>query len=74
LESFTDTSALVPLNDRALPNFPVVVQLALTIVPVLTLPDESLTVPPDPSSNPNAAAKPAGVVRSSSNSNRSDRK
>ena len=60
------TSALDPLNCSALPYLPVAAQVVLVTVPVLPLPDWSVTVVPDPSSNPYAATKPepvaAGVV------------
>ena len=59
------TSAFVPLNCSALPNLPVVAQVAFAIVPLLPFPDASVTVVPDPSSNPYAATRPdgpAGVV------------
>ena len=56
------TSALVPLNCSALPYLPVVAQVAFAIVPVLPLPDASVTVVPDPSSNPYAATKPDGAA------------
>ena len=42
----------VPLKDRAPPNFPPVLQVAPVIVPVLPLPETSLTVVPLPSLNP----------------------
>src|SRR5689334_20662590 len=48
-ESLTLIRALVPLNWSALPNFPAVVQVAFTIVPVLPRPDRSVTVVPAPS-------------------------
>jgi len=45
------TSALVPLNTNALPNFPALVQVAVPIVPVLLFPETSATVVPLPSLN-----------------------
>ena len=59
------TSELVPLNCNALPYLPDVAQVAFVIVPLLPFPDASVTVVPDPSSNPYAATSPdgpAGVV------------
>src|SRR5262249_45014756 len=50
-------SALVPLNCNALPYLPEA-HVAFVIVPLLPLPDTSVTVVPDPSSNPNAATSP----------------
>ena len=61
-ESGIVTSALVPLNCSALPYFPDVVQVAFAIVPLLPFPDASVTVVPDPSSNPYAATKPDGAA------------
>src|SRR5882724_13694957 len=57
----TVTTALVPLNTSALPNFPAVVHVAPLIVPVLLFPEESATVGPAPSANPYAAISPATV-------------
>src|SRR5215471_21601285 len=62
----TVTTELEPLNCNALPNLPVVAHVVLAAVPLLPLPDASVTEVPDPSSNPYAATKPdgaAGVVR-----------
>ena len=56
--SGTVTSALLPLNRNALPCLPAAAQFAFTIVPVWPLPDASVTVVPDPSSNPYAATSP----------------
>jgi hypothetical protein len=57
------TKAFVPLNVKALPYFPEVVQVAPVIVPLFPLPDTSLTTVPLPSLNPYAAIKPdTGVV------------
>ena len=59
------TSALVPLNCNALPYLPDAAHVAFAIVPLLPFPDASVTVDPDPSSNPYAATNPddaAGVV------------
>src|SRR5258708_26510317 len=52
------TSALVPLNCNALPYLPDVDHVAFVIVPLFPFPDASVTVVPDPSSNPYAATKP----------------
>ena len=49
LASLTVTQLLRPLNDRALPYLPLVVQVALASVPVLLLPEASATVEPVPS-------------------------
>src|SRR5215813_9804878 len=54
----TVTTAFVPLNDSALPYLPDVAQVAPVIVPVFPLPDASVTIVPDPSSNPYAATTP----------------
>src|SRR6476620_4093856 len=56
------TRLLVPLKESALPYFPAVVQVALAIVPVLPLPDVSVTVVPEPSSKPYAATSPDGAA------------
>ena len=56
------TSALVPLNCSALPYLPAVAQVAFVIVPLLPFPDASVTVVPDPSSNPYAATSPDGAA------------
>ena len=59
------TRALVPLNVSAVPNFPLVVQVAPLIVPVWPLPETSATVVPVPSLKLYAATRPApagGVV------------
>src|SRR6266403_2269433 len=52
------TSALVPLKLKALPYLPDAVQVAPLIVPLLALPDTSVTTVPLPSLNPYAATKP----------------
>ena len=52
----------MPLNCSALPYLPVVAQVVFETVPVLPLPDASVTVVPDPSSNPYAATRPDGPV------------
>src|SRR6266496_2002884 len=52
------TSALLPLKLKALPYLPDVVQVAPLIVPLLPLPDTSVTTVPLPSLNPYAATKP----------------
>ena len=51
------TMALLPLNTSAFPNLPVAVHVAFAIVPVLPLPEMSLTVVPEPSSNEYAATR-----------------
>src|SRR5580658_10740772 len=51
-------SEFVPLNTRAFPYLPDVVQVALVIVPVLPFPERSLTVVPVPSSKEYAATSP----------------
>ena len=56
------TSALVPLNFSAPPYLPVVAHVALVSVPVLPFPDASVTVVPDPSSNPYAATNPGAAA------------
>src|SRR5436309_2515856 len=63
--SETVTSELVPLNCNALPYLPDEAQVAFASAPLFPFPDPSLTVDPDPSSNPYAATRPdapAGVV------------
>src|SRR5678816_1596967 len=55
------TFADVPLNWSAIPYFAFVVRVALTIVPVRPLPERSVTVPPDVSSNAYAAIS-SGIV------------
>src|SRR5262245_41915821 len=57
LESATVTQLLVPLKDRALPNLPAVLQVALLIVPVFPLPEASATVEPVPASKLYAATR-----------------
>jgi hypothetical protein len=57
----TVTTAFVPLNTSALPNFPAVVHVAPLIVPVLLLPEASATVVPAPSAKLYAATSPATV-------------
>src|SRR5215217_6288646 len=44
------TRAFVPLNDRALPYFPAVVQVAFVMVPLFPFPDVSARVVPVPAS------------------------
>ena len=51
-ESLTFTQALVPLKKSALPNLPLVDQVAFESVPVLLLPERSAVVVPLPSSKP----------------------
>src|SRR5271155_5204960 len=60
--SFITTWAFVPLKDRAPPYLPLVVQVALTIVPVLPFPETSLTVVPDPALKSYAATSPGVPV------------
>src|SRR5438046_1621962 len=57
--SLTVTQSLVPLKSSA-PPMPVrpCVQVAPVIVPVLPLPETSLTIEPEPSLNPYAAISP----------------
>src|SRR5438067_8275253 len=57
LESATVTQLFVPLNDRALPNFPPADQVAFEIVPVFPLPEASPSVEPVPSSKLYAATR-----------------
>ena len=51
-----------PLNDRAAPYLPAVVQVAPApdSVPLFPLPDESVHVVPEPSLNPQAPTSPVG--------------
>src|SRR4030095_6140788 len=58
-ESVMVTRAEVPLNTRAVPKRPAVVQVAPLMVPVLPLPDRSVTVVPVPSLKAYAATRPA---------------
>src|SRR6185295_551911 len=51
-----------PLNDNADPYLPALDQVAPEIVPVLPLPEASLTVLPDPSSKAYAATRPEGAL------------
>src|SRR5690242_7972382 len=55
------TQLFVPLNDSALPNWPVT-QVAFEIDPLLWLPEESSTVVPDPSLKPSSATRPVRLV------------
>src|SRR3954469_15384636 len=50
-----ETSVELPLNWSAPPYLPVFVQVPFCTVPLLPLPDESLSVVPEPSSNEYAA-------------------
>src|SRR5262249_47370019 len=59
--SATVTQALVPLNDSALPNLPVVTQVALESVPVRPCVETSAVVVPVPSSKPQAPTRPVGA-------------
>ncbi len=61
-ESGTVTRELVPLKLNARPYLPAT-QAVFATDPLLPLPDASDTVDPDPSSNPNAATKPATAGR-----------
>src|SRR5437868_1779714 len=63
--SGTLTSALTPLNARASPNLPAVVQVAFVRVPVLPLPDASAALVPVPSLKPKAATRAGFVVEAS---------
>src|SRR4051794_1770139 len=56
--SGTVTQSLVPLKLRAPPNLPAIVRVAPAIVPVLPLPEASVTEPPDVSSKPQAPTSP----------------
>ncbi len=58
-ESFTVTSAVDPLKDRACPNLPPA-HVAPLITPVFPLPEASATLVPVPSLKPYAATKPGG--------------
>src|SRR5262245_54912479 len=59
--SGTVTSAFVPLNVSAPPFLPDAVQVVPPlVVPRFALPDESLTVVPEPSLNAYAATRPVG--------------
>src|SRR4051812_14211414 len=65
--SATVTQSLVPLNESAEPNLPPAFHVAPETVPVLLLPDASVTVVPLPSSKLYAATRPcacAGVLSS----------
>ena len=56
------TTEVVPLNDNAPRYRPEVDQVVFVTVPLLPLPDASVTVVPDPSSNAYAATKPDGAA------------
>ena len=56
------TTELVPLKLNAPPNFPAVDQVVFATVPLFPFPDASVTVVPDPSSNPYAATRPDGAA------------
>src|SRR3982750_2556722 len=56
----TVTTELVPSNESALPCLPADDQVVFASVPVLFLPEASLTVGPLPSSNPQEATRPGG--------------
>src|SRR6266536_1558726 len=62
-ESFTVTQLLAPLKDKALPKRPDVLHVAPVIVPVLLLPDRSVTAVPLPSLNAYAATRTRGGGR-----------
>src|SRR3954464_15973148 len=57
------TQLLEPLKERALPNRPAVVQVALAIVPFKFLPEESVARVPTPSSKPQEPTSPATTVK-----------
>src|SRR5262245_11716278 len=59
-ESGTLTIALVPLKERAPPYLPLVLQVALAIVPLLLLPDRSGRLGPEPWSKEYEATSPTG--------------
>src|SRR5262249_31329731 len=61
-ESGMLTRALVPLKLRALPNLPAVDQVALLNVPLLFIPERSVTVVPCPSLKPSASTRPDGAA------------
>lgn len=61
-ESFIETRASSPLNDRAPPNLPAVVHVAFEILPVLPFPEASPIVAPAPSLKPYAATSPDRIV------------
>jgi hypothetical protein len=61
-ESLMVTHELDPLNTRALPYFPALVQVVFLRVPVFRFPDRSVTVVPVPSSKLYAATRPEPVV------------
>src|SRR5438132_977591 len=56
------THELAPLNERAPAYLPALDQVALETVPALPLPDQSVTVVPDPSSNEYAATNPVELA------------
>src|SRR3954470_5228455 len=56
------TYAFVPLNERALPIFPLVLQVAPLRVPVMAFPEPSAVVVPIPSRNEYDAARALGMV------------
>ena len=51
---------------RACRTCPVAAQVAFAIVPLFPFPDASVTVVPDPSSNPYAATSPDGLALAAS--------
>ena len=55
------TKAFEPLNTSALPYLPEAVQVALVVLPLLPVPEESVTVVPAPSLNEYAATNPVIV-------------
>lgn len=61
-ESLTVTRAFEPLKERALPNLPALVLVALSTVPVFPVPEESVVVAPEPSLNPYAATSPGAEI------------
>src|SRR5438093_9378728 len=60
--SATVTQLLTPPNDRALPYFPLVVQVAPETVPLFPLPEASAATVPAPSLKPYAATKPVAEL------------
>src|SRR5262245_29705874 len=62
LLSATVTQLLVPLKDRAPPNLPADVHVALERVPLLLLPELSAAAVPVPSLKPRASTRPFGAA------------
>src|SRR3954447_7780940 len=59
----TSTRAFVPLNESAPPYLPDVVRVELTRLPALPLPELSVTVEPEGSSNEYAPTSPVVAAR-----------